>query len=67
MKYTTKPHALTKSEAENIIRRKEKLEECLPAQKQVLVVLVSNRQPKTNVYYNSLISNNIVLKKLFEE
>lgn len=67
MKYTTKPYLLSKSEAERIIHRKEKLEECLPAQKQVLVTLVSNRQPKTNAYYNSLISSNIVLKMLFEE
>ena len=67
MKYTTKPYLLSKSEAERIIHRKEKLEECLPAQKQVLVTLVSNRQPKANAYYNSLISSNIVLKMLFEE
>lgn len=65
MKYTNKPYAITKDESDKIERRKEKLEECLPAQKQVLVTIVSNRKPKANGYYNNLISSNITLDDLF--
>lgn len=38
-----------------------------PMQKQVLVTLVSNQIPKKNIYYNSLITNNITLSDLFLE
>jgi AAA+ ATPase superfamily predicted ATPase len=66
MKYTNKPYTMTKDEAEKIDRRKEELAACIPTQKQVLVTIVSNRQPKTNIHYNNLISSNITLDKLFE-
>ena len=67
MKYTSKPYTMTKDEAEKIDQRKEELAACLPTQKQVLVTIVSNRQPKANIHYNNLISSNITLNKLFED
>lgn len=67
MKYTTQPYAITKQEAEKLRHRVEELNGFFPARKQVLVTLVSNRQPKRNIYYNSLITNNISLSDLFSE
>lgn len=67
MKYTTKPYAITKDEAEKMVRQKEELEMCLSTQKQVLITIVSNRKPQINSYYNNLISSNITLDKLFVE
>lgn len=66
MKYSLKPYAMTKQEADKLRRWEEVLKECLPKQKQVLVVLVSNRQPKRNEYYNSLISKCVTVENLFE-
>lgn len=66
MKYTSKPYAMTKLEADKLRHREEELKECLPTQKQVLISLVSNRQPKSNVYYNSLISKCIAIDCLFD-
>ena len=67
MKYTSKPYAMTKQEADKLRHREEELKECLPTQKQVLISLVSNRQPKRNEHYNNIISKNITLNSLFAE
>ena len=67
MKYSSKPYAMTKQEAEKIRHRKEEMESLQPTQKQVLVTLVSNRQPKRNEHYNSVISNNLTLDSLFDD
>ena len=67
MKYTNKPYAITKQEAEKLRHRAEELSQCFPTQKQVLITLVSNQTPKKNIYYNSLITNNITLFDLFLE
>ena len=67
MKYTTKPYAMSKQEADKLRHREEELMECLPTQKQVLISLVSNRSPKKNENYNSIISNCITLESLFRE
>lgn len=67
MKYTTKPYAMTKEEADKLRQRVEVLTECLPTQKQVLVSVVSNQQAKRNEYYNSIVASNITLDSLFEE
>lgn len=57
----------TKQEADKLRNRVEELKGCFSTQKQVLVTLVSNCNSKKNVYYNSLITNNIILKDLFSE
>jgi hypothetical protein len=67
MKYTSKPYAITKQEADKLRHRAEELSQCFPSQKQVLITLVSNQAPKKNIYYNSLITNNITLFDLFLE
>lgn len=67
MKYTTQPYSITKQEAEKLRCRSEELSGSFPTQKQVLITLVSNRQPKKNIHYNSLITNNISLSDLFSE
>lgn len=67
MKYTTKPYAMTKQEADKLRHREEELKECLPTHKQVLISLISNRQPRKNEYYNSLISKYITIDYLFDE
>ena len=67
MKYTSKPYIITKQEADKLRHRAEELGNCFPTQKQVLISLVSNRIPKKNTYYNSLITSNIIINKLFDE
>ena len=67
MKYTSKPYSITKQEADKLRHRAEELGNCFPTQKQVLISLVSNRIPKKNTYYNSLITSNIIINKLFDE
>ena len=67
MKYTTKPYTLTKQEAGKIHIRESVVSECLPAQKQVLVSLITRESAKRNEYYNELISNNITLNMLFDD
>ena len=67
MKYTSKPYAMTKQEADKLRHREEELKECLPTQKQVLVSLVSNRQPKKNELYNNIISKHITIDYLFDD
>jgi len=67
MKYTNNPYAITKQEADKLRRRAAELSQCFPTQKQVLITLVSNQVPKKNIYYNSLITNNITLSNLFIE
>ena len=61
------PYAMTKQEADKLRHREEELKECLPTQKQVLVSLVSNRQPKKNEHYNSIISKYITIDYLFDD
>ena len=67
MKYTSKPYSITKQEADKLRHRAEELGNCFPTQKQVLISLISNRIPKKNTYYNSLITSNIIINKLFDE
>lgn len=67
MKYTSKPYAMTNDEADKIDRRKEVLSECLPTQKQVLVTIVSNRQPNNNIHYSRMVSNSLLLNSLFDD
>ena len=67
MKYTSKPYAITKQEADKLHHRVEALGQCFPAQKQVVITIVSNQMLKKNIYYNSLITNNITLPDLFIE
>ncbi|MBP5758532.1 MAG: hypothetical protein J6W45_03920, partial [Bacteroidales bacterium] len=67
MKYTAKPYSITKQDADKLRNRVEELKGCFSTQKQVLVTLVSNCNSKKNAYYNSLITNNIILKDLFSE
>lgn len=66
MKYTTKPYALTKQEAERLRIREAEVSDCLPTQKQVLITLITRDSAKKNEYYNTLVSNNITLDMLFE-
>ena len=67
MKYTTQPYSITKQETEKLRHRAEELSGGFRTQKQVLITLVSNRQPKKSIHYNSLITNNISLSDLFVE
>ena len=67
MKYTTKPYSLTKQEADKIRIRETEVSDCLPAQKQVLISLVTRGSVKKNEYYNELVSNNITLDMLFDD
>ena len=67
MKYTTQPYFVTKQEAEKLHHRAEELSSYFHTQKQVLITLVSNRLPRRNSYYNSLITSNIILSDLFEQ
>lgn len=67
MKYSTQPYSITKQEAEKLRHRVEELRGCFRTQKQILITLVSNHQPKKNNYYNELITNNINLYNLFDE
>lgn len=66
MKYTAQPYVVTKQEAEKLHHRAEELSSFFRAQNQVLITLVSNRLPRQNNYYNSLITSNIILSELFE-
>ncbi|MBR4536807.1 MAG: ATP-binding protein [Bacteroidales bacterium] len=66
MKYTAQPYVVTKQEAEKLHHRAEELSSFFRAQNQVLITLVSNRLPRQNSYYNSLITSNIILSELFE-
>ena len=67
MKYSTQPYSISKQEAEKLRHRVEELRGCFRTQKQILITLVSNHQPKKNNYYNELITNNINLHNLFDE
>ena len=67
MKYTAKQYSITKQEADKLRNRADELGNYFPIQKQVLISFVSNRLVKRNIYYNSLITNNITLKDLFCE
>lgn len=66
MKYTTRPYALTKHEAEKLRFRDAEVRVLLPTQKQVLISLVTKDSAKKNEYYNKLVSSNITLDSLFE-
>jgi hypothetical protein len=67
MKYSVQPYSITKQEAEKLRHRAEELSGSFRTQKQVLITLVSNHQPKKNIHYNSLITNSISLSDLFFE
>lgn len=65
MKYSSKPYVMTAEEAKKIRHREDEIGASFPTQKQVIVSLVTNRSPKRNEHYNSVISNNLTLEDLF--
>ena len=67
MKYSSRPYAMSAEEAKKIRHREDEIAASFPTQKQVLVSLVSNRLPKKNEYYNSVISSNLTLENLFDD
>lgn len=66
MKYTQKPYQMSKSEADKLRNRAEELAMLQPTQRQIQIVLISNRNAKKNINYNSLVVNNITLKDIFK-
>lgn len=67
MKYTNRPYALTKHDAERLRLKEAEVSDLLPTQKQVLISLVTKGPAKKNEYYNELVSNNITLDSLFND
>ena len=67
MKYTNRPYALTKHDAERLRLKEAEVSDLLPTQKQVLISLITNTSAKKNEYYNELVSNNITLDSLFND
>lgn len=67
MKYTNRPYALTKHDAERLRFKEAEVSDLLPTQKQVLISLITNTSAKKNEYYNELVSNNITLDSLFND
>ena len=58
---------MSAEEARKIRHREDEVGDCFPTQKQVLVSLVTNRTPKKNEHYNSIISSNLTLENLFDD
>ena len=67
MKYSSRPYAMSAEEAKKIRHREDEIGASFPTQKQVLVSLITNRIPKKNEHYNSLISSNLTLENIFDD
>ena len=67
MKYTNRPYALTKHDAERLRLKETEVSDLLPTQKQVLISLITKDSAKKNECYNELVSNNITLNSLFDD
>ena len=64
IKFTDRPYALSKREAELLSNRAEVLIHSLKSRRTVEIVLISNQNAMRNMHYNSLINKNITLDDL---
>ena len=64
IKFTDRPYALSKREAELLSNRAEVLIHSLKSRRTIEIVLISNQNAMRNMHYNSLINKNITLDDL---
>lgn len=64
IKFTDRPYALSKREAELLSNRAEVLIHSLKSRRTIEIVLISNQNAMRNMHYNSLINKNIILDDL---
>lgn len=64
IKFTDRPYALTKREAELLSNRAEELAQSFRSRRTIEIVLISNQKAVRNIHYNSLINKNITLDDL---
>ena len=66
IKFTDKPFALTKREAELLNNRINVLSNSFKSRRTIEVILITNQKALKNIHYNSLIYKNITLDDLIE-
>ena len=64
IKFTDKPFALTKREAELLNNRMNVLSSSFKSRRTIEVILITNQKALKNIHYNSLIYKNITLDEL---
>lgn len=64
IKFTDRPYALSKREAELLSNRAEVLMHSFKSRRTMEIVLISNQNAMRNMHYNSLINKNITLDDL---
>lgn len=64
IKFTDRPYALSKREAELFSNRMDVLLQSFKARRTIETVLISNQNAVRNIHYNGLINKNITLDDL---